>query len=141
MDAYGLSKGAVHRHKINCAGLSHVATKNVRDAQKEASRGTVALASLPSRDEMGVHYATLGQRIDGIVSAAEKSGSLAIAVQGLNALRQNLDSLSKLAGHTGGAPQVNVGVQVNISAADIAQELAKLTHIDGETLEAVAFDE
>jgi len=129
MEGFGLTKGAVHRHKLNCAGLAPVGTKQAREAQIEASRGTVALATLPSREEMGAHYATLGDRIDGIVKSAEQSGSLAVAVQGLNTLRQTFDSMSRLAGHTGPNTQVNVGIQVTISAADIASELAK--HLAG----------
>ncbi len=131
---YGLSHVSLGRHKRNCVGLQEPPAV----IAKEASKATVALASLPSREELGGRYATLGDRIDAIVQAAEKAGSLAVAVQGLNTLRQNLDSLSKLAGHTGASPQVNVGVAVNISAADIAAELAKqLAGASARVIEAV----
>ncbi|CAJ0879434.1 hypothetical protein AMST5_03060 [freshwater sediment metagenome] len=126
---------------MNCTGLAPVATKKAREDRREISRGTVALAMLPSREEMGAHYAGLGERIDGIVQAAEKAGSLAVAVQGLNSLRQNLDSISKLAGHMGGAPQVNVGVHVNISAGEIAAELSKMLRGANAKVIEAALDE
>jgi hypothetical protein len=139
---FGLSKGAIHRHKLQCAGLAPVGTKKVREAQREISQGTVALALLPTRDQLGSRYEMLGERIDAIISAAQKAGSLAVAVQGLNSLRQNWDSLAKLAGHVGGAPQVNVGVQVNLSAGEIAAELAKaLSGADAKVIEAVLDDD
>jgi hypothetical protein len=121
MKDFGLSKGSVHRHKLTCAGLAPVATKEKREAQKEVSRGTAALALLPTRDDLSSRYQTLGDRIDEIVAKAEKAGSLAVAVQGLNSLRQNWDSLSKLAGHTTPSPpppaQVTVNVEVSITSA------------------------
>lgn len=132
---FGLSKGAIHRHKLQCAGLAPVGTKKVREAQREISQGTVALALLPTRDQLGSRYEMLGERIDAIIEDAKKAGSLAVAVQGLNSLRQNWDSLAKLAGHTGPNTQVNVGVQVNIRAEDIASELAK--HLTGANLKVV----
>jgi len=60
------------------------------------------------------------------VAQAEQQGSLAVAVSGLNSIRQTLDSLARLAGHTGGA-QVNVAVQtnVNVNGAQIAERLIK----------------
>lgn len=118
---FGLNHVSLLKHKRDCAGLK---TKTIEE-RREPTRGTIALALLPSREEMGANYAKLGERIDEIVKAAEKSGSLAVAVSGLNTLRQTFDSMSRLAGHVGGAPQVNVGVQVNISPAEIGAEIAK----------------
>lgn len=129
----GLSKSAVHRHKQECIGLTF---REARASHKELSRGIAALARLPSREQLGTMYEALGQRIDRIVDEAEQSGSLAVAIQGLNALRGNLDSLAKLAGHTAPqAPQVNVGI--NIDAGSIAQKLASaLAHASPKQIEA-----
>ena len=48
------------------------------------------------------------------MAQAQAEGSLAVAVSGLNSLRQTLDSLARLAGHTAAA-QVNVAVQTNVN--------------------------
>ncbi len=54
-----------------------------------------------------------------------------MAVSGLNSIRQTLDSLARLAGHTAGA-QVNVAVQTNVHVdlTQIAERLIK--HFDHE---------
>jgi hypothetical protein len=66
-------------------------------------------------------YADLRARIDQIVTQAEQQGSLAVAISGLNSIRQTLDSLSRLAGLVGpAAAQVNVAVQTNV-AVDLKQ--------------------
>lgn len=134
---FGLPKSTLQRHKNECAGLKNPPVEE----RREPTRGTIALALMPSREELASRYQTLGERIDELIAKAEKTGSLAIAVQGLNSLRQNWDSLSKLAGHVGQGAQVNVGVQVNISAADIAAELAKhLAGTDARVIEEVVLD-
>jgi hypothetical protein len=81
---------------------------------KEASRASVALASLPSRDQLGQAYGNLCTRIDEIVQEARSKGSLAVALQGLNALRQSLDSLSRLAGHEDSAASERFTVIINL---------------------------
>jgi hypothetical protein len=86
-------------------------------------RGTIALATLPSKETMAEKYDALGSRIDSIIEDARRSGSLMVAIQGLGQLRQTFDSISKLAGHTTAvAPQVNIGI--NIDASSIAEKLA-----------------
>ena len=133
---FGVPKTSLHRHKVECAGLKAKDVQSLREAQKEISRGTVALASLPSRDELGSMYLALGQRIDGIVDAATRQGSLAVAINGLNALRGTLDSLGKLAGHTYAPPQVHIGIKID--AATIAEGLAaRLKTIDAEVIEEI----
>ena len=74
------------------------------------------MALLPSKEILGGAYFELRDRIDQIVTQAEQQGSLAVAVSGLNSLRQTLDSLARLAGHdrTNGT-QVNVAVQTNVN--------------------------
>jgi hypothetical protein len=85
---------------------------------KEAARSTAALACLPSKEELGTAYSDLRVRIDQIVAQAQAGGSLAIALQGLNALRQSLDSLARIAGHDRlVTSQVTVDVSVNVTAA------------------------
>lgn len=110
---YGLSPVSLGRHKTNCAGIAAGPA-----ITKTASRANVALATLPSREELGDAYGDLRQRIDDIVSQAQAAGSLAIAVQGLNALRQSLDSLARIAGHDRPATtEVTVDLSVNVNAA------------------------
>jgi hypothetical protein len=110
---YGLNPSSLHRHRVNCVGL---ASSEV--VMKEAARGTVALASLPSREELGTAYGDLRARIDETVQQAQDAGSLAVAIQGLNALRQSLDSLSRIAGHDAKtAPQVTVDVSLHTNTA------------------------
>jgi hypothetical protein len=87
---------------------------------KEASRGTVALASLPSPNELGRAYGDLCGRIDEIVEQARQTGSLAVALQGLNVLRQSLDSVSRLAGHANQSDGVNFSVTINIGRESIS---------------------
>jgi hypothetical protein len=54
----------------------------------------------------------------GIVDQAQAGGSLAIALQGLNALRQSLDSVARIAGHDRRVTQqVTVDLSVTITAA------------------------
>ena len=104
--AYGVAPSNVQRHRRTCAGIAPQAA-----VARQATRANVALASLPSREELGSAYCALAGRIDEIVIDAKAQGSRAIAIQGLNSLRQNLDSLSRIAGHDQPAPpQVNVVV-------------------------------
>ena len=92
---------------------------------KDAARGTAAVALLPSKETLGGAYLDLRDRIDQIVTQAERQGSLAVAVSGLNSIRQTLDSLARLAGHDGA--QVNVAVQTNVSVdlSQIAERVIK----------------
>ncbi|VTZ52676.1 hypothetical protein MPC4_90151 [Methylocella tundrae] len=121
---FGLSRSAINRHKTTCAGLAKVGTKQVREARHEISRGTVALALLPSPEQLAEMYAALGQRIDAIVEAAAKQNSLTVALNGLGQLRQTWDSVSRLAGHTQPQP-TQVNVNVAISAETIAANLVE----------------
>ncbi len=121
---YGLNPSSLHRHRSNCLGLS-----SSNAIMKETALGTAAVALLPSKEALGGAYLELRERIDQIVAQAQAEGSLAVAVSGLNSLRQTLDSLARLAGHTANA-QVNVAVQtnVNIGPAQIAERL--IQHFD-----------
>jgi hypothetical protein len=90
------------------------------------ARGTAAIALLPDKETLGGAYLELRNRIDQIVSQAQAEGSLAVAVSGLNSLRQTLDSLARLGGHVGsGGSQVNVAIQnnVNLNVARIVEPL------------------
>ena len=123
---YELNASSLHRHRTNCLKL---ASSNA--IKKDAARGSAAIALLPSKETLSGAYFELRTRIDQIVAQAEQQGSLRVAVSGLNSIRQTLDSLARLAGHTGGA-QVNVAVQtnVNVNVALIAERLIK--HFDHE---------
>jgi len=106
---YDLNPSSLHRHRVNCLGLG-----SSNAIMKEAARGDAAIALLPSKESLSGAYFDLRARIDQIVDQAEKQGSLAVAISGLNSLRQTLDSVARLAGYAGGA-QVNVAVQTNVS--------------------------
>ena len=78
-------------------------------------------------------YFDLQARIDEIVSQAQRQGSLAIAISGLNSIRHTLDSLSRLAGYDRPAgTQVNVAVQTNVQLelTQIAERV--IQHFDHE---------
>ncbi len=123
---YDLNVSSLHRHRTNCLKL---ASSNA--IMKDVARGSAAVALLPSKETLGNAYASLQVRIDEIVAQAQQQGSLNVAISGLNSIRQTLDSLARLAGHTGGA-QVNVAVQtnVNVNLVQIAERLIK--HFDHE---------
>lgn len=134
---FGLPKSTVQSHKNRCTGLKPLTPEE----RAEPTRGTIALATLPSKETMAEKYDALGARIDEIITAAKGSGSLLVAIQGLGQLRQTLDSISKLAGHTTApAPQVQVNVAIN--AETIGFEIAKrLKTIDAAAIEEITADE
>ena len=122
---YGLTTSSLYRHRANCLKL---ASSNA--IIKDAARGSAAMALLPSKETLGGAYLELRDRIDQIVTQAEQQGSLAVAVSGLNSLRQTLDSLARLAGHD--RAQVNVAVQTNVNI-DVSQIVERLiAHFDHE---------
>jgi hypothetical protein len=95
---------------------------------KDVARGTAAVALLPSKETLSGNYGDLCTRIDQIVAQAQAEGSLAVAVSGLNSLRQTLDSLARLGGHVGAASaQVNVAIQnnLNVDVAQIGERLVR----------------
>ena len=99
---------------------------------KEVSRGTAAVACLPSKDDLNSAYFELLTRIDRIISQAEQQGSLPVALSGLNSVRHTLDSLSRLAGFDRQGTQVNVAVQTNVQF-DLAQIAERVIQkFDGE---------
>src|SRR4029077_18156024 len=131
------------RHRTNCLKLG-----SSNEIKKEAARGSVAVALLPSKENLGGAYADLQRRIDEIVTQAQQQGSLNVAISGLNSIRQTLDSLARLAGHLQPASThqvrlrgqqgdgrtalsrrfhdlVNVAVQtnINVGAVQIAERL------------------
>jgi hypothetical protein len=107
---YDLNPSSLHRHRSNCIGLS-----SSNAIMKEVSRGTAAVACLPSKDDLSTAYFQLRDQIDQIVTQAKQQGSLQIALLGLNSIRQTLDSLSRLAGFERQGTQVNVAVQTSVS--------------------------
>jgi hypothetical protein len=118
---YDLNGSSLYRHRTNCLKLSSSNT-----IMKETARDTAAATLLPSKETLGSAYFALRDRIDEIVRQAQAEGSLAVAVSGLNSLRQTLDSLARLGGHIGsGASQVNVAIQnnVNVDIRQIAERL------------------
>jgi hypothetical protein len=105
---YQLNPSSLHRHRINCLNLGSSSA-----IKKDAARGTAAAALLPSKETLSGAYFDLRDRIDQIVAQAERQGSLAVAVSGLNSIRHTLDSLARIAGHD--RAQVNVAVQTNVN--------------------------
>jgi hypothetical protein len=120
---HDLNPSSLHRHRVNCLGLS-----SSNAIMKEVARGTAAIACLPSKDELNNSYQELRARIDQIVNQAEQQGSLAIAISGLNSIRHTLDSLMRLAGYDRPiGSQVNVAVQtnINLNLAQVADRLIR----------------
>jgi hypothetical protein len=107
---YDLNPSSLHRHRTNCLNLS-----SSNAIMKEVSRGTAAVACLPTKEDLSTGYFELGARIDQIVTQAEQQGSLQVALSGLNSIRQTLDSLSRLSGFDRQGTQVNVAVQTNVN--------------------------
>jgi hypothetical protein len=97
---------------------------------KQVSRGTAALACLPSKDELGGAYIDLRTRIDQIVTRAEQEGSLKVALSGLNSIRQTIDSLSRLSGFDHAQVSVAVQTNVNVGLAEVQTRL--LDAFDGD---------
>jgi hypothetical protein len=118
---YEINLSSLHRHRVNCLNLGSAGL-----IKKEVARGTAAVALLPNKETLGGAYFELRQRIDQIVTQAQAEGSLAVAVSGLNSLRQTLDSLARLGGHVGsGGAQVNVAIQNNVNV-DVRQMAERL---------------
>jgi hypothetical protein len=120
---YELNPSSLHRHRVNCLGLS-----SSNAIMKEVARGTAAITCLPSKDELNNAYFELQARIDQIVRQAVEQGSLAVAISGLNSIRHTLDSLSRLAGYDRPiGSQVDVAVQtnINIDLTQITERLIK----------------
>jgi hypothetical protein len=117
---YQLNPSSLHRHRVNCLKLG-----SANAIKKEIAQGTAAVALLPDKQTLGGAYLELRNRIDQIVTQAQAEGSLAVAVSGLNSLRQTLDSLARLGGHVGSSAQVNLAIQnnVNVSVTQIAELL------------------
>lgn len=112
---YDLNPSSLHRHRCNCLRLSSANT-----IMKEVSRGTAAVACLPSKEKLNEAYFELRSQIDEIVSQARSEGSLQVALSGLNSIRHTLDSLCRLAGFDRPGAAVNIAVQTNINA-DLSQ--------------------
>jgi len=113
-----IPRSTLQSHKNRCTGLKELTAEESR----EPTRGTIALALLPSKEDMAGRYDLLGQRIDSVIEMAKSSGSLMVAIQGMGQLRQTFDSISKLSGYTSApAPQINIGI--NIDASSIAEKL------------------
>jgi hypothetical protein len=118
---YELNPSSLHRHRINCLNLG---SANV--IKKEVARGTAAVALLSDKETLGSAYLELRNRIDQIVTQAQAEGSLAVAVSGLNSLRQTLDSLARLGGHVGsGGAQVNVAIQNNVNIHVVVAQITE----------------
>jgi hypothetical protein len=128
---YNLSKAAVARHKINCAGI----ITPTLEERREPSRATVHSARLPDRDELGVMLLGLHARLDAIATRCEDEGAAALSISAIDKMRLQLADVARLQGFGGGGADksvhVNVGVQVN--AQDIGASLAQ--HLSGLTME------
>jgi hypothetical protein len=102
---YNLTPSSLHRHRSNCLGLG-----SSNAIMKEVSRGTAAVACLPSKGDLSSAYSELREQV---------------ALSGLNSVRHTLDSLSRLAGFDRSGSQVNVAVQTNVQI-DVAQIAERL---------------
>ncbi len=125
---YELNLSSLHRHRTNCLKLA-----SSQVIKQEAARGSAAVALLPSKETLSGAYFDLRDRIDGIVAQAEQQGSLKVAISGLNSVRQTLDSLVRLAGHTqAGGAQVDVAVETNLDVGITQLVERVIKHFDHE---------
>jgi transposase-like protein len=118
---YDINPSSLHRHRANCLKLG-----SANSIKKEAARGTVAVALLPSKETLSGAFSDLASRIDEIIAQAQAGGSLKVALSGLNSLRQTLEAHARLAGHIGApSSQVNIAIQnnVNVNAIQVAERL------------------
>jgi hypothetical protein len=122
---YGLSNGAVGRHKLNCASIV-TPTKEERVA---ATRDTVAAVQLsqllPNRDEMGSMLLAMHARLDNIALQCEAEGSSALAISAIDKMRLQLQDVARLQGltGTGSRPDINVNVAVGLDVGQIVSGL------------------
>jgi hypothetical protein len=132
---YGIPKSTAHKHKVNCMGAPTDPNPTAhlrRDAEKReklaaTSRVAYLESKLPTREELGATLESVVTRLDRIVSKHETDGGTdVVALKGLAEMRSTVSELAKLAGHVGAGStqQINVGVQVSMSAKEIASELA-----------------
>src|ERR1700722_7670659 len=96
---------------------------NSVDAARRTGRAFQALASLPSLEEVGAAYSSIGARIDSIAEKAERDGSLAVALMGLKELRATVTAQAQLAGHVGTGAQIQVNTQVNVDLGAAVKEI------------------
>lgn len=144
---FGIGHTTLHNHRVRCQGIAptrkpgppHTPEDDARSRQKRKeaaapSRIAALEAGLPSREELGATLEDCISRLDAIVTRNEDSGVDAVALKGLGEIRSTVSELAKLAGHVGaGSTQnINVGVQVSVSANDIASALAQ--HLTGSTV-------
>jgi hypothetical protein len=121
---YDLNPSSLHRHRTNCLKLAPASV-----IKREAARGSAAVALLPSKETLSDAYFDLRDRIDQIATQAQHEGSLKIALSGLSAVRQTLDSLARLAsqdraaGNDGGPAGRHA--QPEIDTATIAARLLR----------------
>ena len=113
---YGLARSSVQRHHMHLVGNRMAA------AGRRRSAAFMALACLPSADEVGAAYSSIGARIDAIAAKAEREGSLAVALVGLRELRQTVTAQAQLAGHVGSGSAVQVNTQVNVDLGAAVSE-------------------
>ena len=120
--AFGVGPSAIARHRLHCMGALS-STKII----KQRAAGAMALAALPTADELGGAYESIRQRADAITATAEQSGSLAVALAGVREMRGVLDSVGRLAGLVGGnGATVNVQTNVSVDLGAAVKELAAI---------------
>jgi hypothetical protein len=129
---YGLARSSVQRHHMHLVGNRMATARqtkepprslNSMEAAKRTGKAFMALACLPSADEVNQAYASITSRIDAIAAKAEQEGSLAVALMGLKELRSTVTAQAQLAGHVGSGAQVQVNTQVNVDVGAAVKEI------------------
>ena len=75
---YDLTTSSVHRHRANCLGLG-----SSNDIKKEAARGSVAVALLPSKEALNNMQLGIIARIDEVIAEAKNKGHCKLPSTGL----------------------------------------------------------
>jgi hypothetical protein len=139
---FGVAKSTLGSHRLKCMGLAPVERPPPKPKPEKPNREDITapsrlagiLSQLPSREEIGDRLGSIVDRLEEISAECHEGGSMALSITSLDKMRASLDSLARLAGHIGtNSTQVNVGVQVSVSANDIAAALAQ--HLTGNTVE------
>lgn len=110
--AFGIPQSNLQRHRAKCVG-----TLPVAKLLRIPARVAALEAALPSRDELGSLYGGLRKQLDEIVVEARGRGQLVVSVTAVDAIRRNLDSVARIAGHDRPGDvsiTVNTGPTINL---------------------------
>jgi hypothetical protein len=95
--------------------------------QRKTTQMKIPVGELPSRENLSGRLDAITARFDKIAAKCEREGATALSISALDKLRLTIESLARIAGHSGGGSgtTVNVGVNVAMNAGDIGASIAR----------------